>query len=86
MAFPERIGRVTLATVPKVARTCKLYADRNGSALVAIDSTGVYWVTWPHNSTASRILDNMPETVLGTFARGVNQEAIEWELWHEVAA
>lgn len=49
MAFPERIGRVTLATVPKVARTCKLYADRNGSALVAIDSTGVCWVTWPHN-------------------------------------
>lgn len=81
MAYPERIGRVTLATVPKVARRCQLYADRNGAALVAVDQYDVCWITWPHNSAARAILRHMPETVIGTFGRGVDAEAIEWELW-----
>lgn len=81
MAFPERIGPIRLADVPRVARRCQLYANRNGAALVAVDHLGVCWVTWPHNSAARKILAHMPETVIGTFARGVECEAVEWELY-----
>lgn len=82
MAFPERLGVVSLDNVRRIAKRSERYASEVGGALLAVDADRVAWITWPGNSAAMKILRHMPETVVGTWSESAKREEIEWELLH----